>query len=192
VAKPRLYVFAGPNGSGKSTATAGVYKALESLPTHHINADEIAAKHHMTAYDAAVEAERQRREALVRGLSFVVETVKSTESKIDFLREAKLAGYHAHLEYLTTQESGINVARVRVRMLAGGRDVPAGKVAARYHRSMSLLKEAIGIVDTARIYNNSLERPTLIAEKTRDQRITLYPQPPPSAWKEERIRELVG
>jgi predicted ABC-type ATPase len=192
VAKPRLYVFAGPNGSGKSTVTAGVYTSLESLPTLYINADEIAAKRNMTAYDAAVEAERQRREALARGLSFVVETVMSTENKIDFLREAKLAGYHVHLEYLTTQDPDINVARVRNRMLAGGHDVPAGKVAARYHRSMSLLKEAIGIVDTARIYNNSLERPILIAEKTRDQRVTLYPQPPPSAWKEERIKELVG
>jgi predicted ABC-type ATPase len=192
VAKPRLYVFGGPNGSGKSTVTNRLYAALGSLPALYVNADEIAVKHNMTEYDAAVEAERQRREALAKGLSFVVETVMSTRNKIDFLREAKSAGYHVHLEYLTTQDPDINVARVRNRVLAGGHDVPTEKVVARYHRSMSLLKEAVEIVDTARIYDNSFERPVLIVEKTRDQRIIAYTQPPPSAWSEERIFELVG
>lgn len=191
MAKPRLYVFAGPNASGKSTVTNTAYAAFKSLPALYINADEIAVKHAMSAYDAAVEAERLRREAIAKGISFVMETVMSTRDKIDFLREAKSAGYHVHLEYLTTQDPDINVARVRNRVLAGGHDVPAEKVAARYHRSMRLLKEAIEVVDTARIYNNSLERPVLIAEKTRDQRFIGYPQPPPSIWSEERILELV-
>ena len=191
MAKPRLYVFAGPNGSGKSTVTTAVYKALQSLPALYINADEIAVQHNTSAYDAAVEAERRRREALLKGLSFVMETVMSTRDKIDFLREAKSMGYHVHLEYLTTQDPDINVARVRNRVLAGGHDVPAEKVVTRYHRSLSLLKEAVEIVDTARIYNNSLERPVLIAEKTKDQRIIAYPQPPPSTWSEERILKLV-
>jgi predicted ABC-type ATPase len=188
---PRLYVFAGPNGSGKSTVTNGLYARLGSLPALYINADEIAAKHGMNPYDAAAEAERQRKEALSKGLSFVMETVMSIFDKVDFLGEAKSAGYHVHLEYLTTQDPDINIARVRNRVLAGGHDVPAEKVSARYRRSMDLLKEAMEIVDTARIYNNSLERPVLIAEKTRDQRIIAYPQPPPSTWSEEKILKLV-
>jgi predicted ABC-type ATPase len=191
VAEPRLYVFAGPNGSGKSTVTNGLYTRLDSLPALYINADEIATKHNMNPHDAADEAERQRKEALLKGLSFVMETVMSTRNKIDFLRKAKSAGYYVHLEYLTTQDPDINIARVRNRVLAGGHDVPAEKVSVRYHRSMSLLKEALGIVDTARVYNNSFERPILIAEKTRDQGIIAYPQPPPSTWSEEKILDLV-
>jgi len=119
-----------------------------------------------------------------------METVMSTRSKIDFLKDAKSVGYYVHLEYLMTQDPDINVARVQTRVFAGGHDVSAEKVITRYGRSMGLLKEAIEIVDSARIYNNSFENPILIAEKKGGQLIA-YPQPPPSVWNEERILELV-
>jgi predicted ABC-type ATPase len=164
---------------------------MARLPTLYINADEIAAKRGISAYEAAVKAEKLRKEALAKQVSFVMETVMSTSAKVNFLREAKSAGYHVHLEYLTTQDPDINVARVQTRVLAGGHDVSAEKVKARYERSMGLLKEAIEVVDSARIYNNSLENPILIAEKKGDQLIA-YPQSPPSLWTEEKILELVG
>jgi predicted ABC-type ATPase len=191
MARPRLFVFAGPNGSGKSTVTGALYGVLKSLPTLYINADEIAAKRGISDYEAAVEAETLRTGALSKRVSFVMETVMSTRSKIDFLKDAKSVGYYVHLEYLTTQDPDINVARVQTRVLAGGHDVPAEKVITRYEKSMALLKEAIEIVDSARIYNNSFENPILIAEKKADQFIA-YPQPPPSIWNEERILELVA
>jgi predicted ABC-type ATPase len=190
--EPRLYVFAGPNGSGKSTATNALYAAFKSLPALYINADEIAITRGMNIRDAAAEAARQRNEALSKHLSFVMETVMSTYDKVEFLREAKSAGYHVHLEYLTTQDPEINAARVSTRVEAGGHEVPTEKVLSRYARSMDLLREAIAAIDTARVYNNSFDRPVLIAEKTRDGRIVAYPQPPPSIWSEERILLLIG
>lgn len=123
---------------------------------------------------------------------FAMETVMSTPDKIKLMREAKAAGYHVHLEYITTQSPAINLDRIRNRVLDRGHNVPEGKTLARYDRSMKLLPKAIKTADTARIYNNSLERPLLIAEKTTNQGVLIYPQEPPSRWDEQKIMKLIG
>ena len=132
---------------------------LQRLPTLYINADEIAEQENINAGEAAVKAEERRARALRAGVSFVMETVMSTPSKLDFMKEAKARGYRVHLEYITTQNHRINLDRVRSRVQKGGHDVPEEKITARYKRSMDLLPEALKITDTARVYNNSFEVP---------------------------------
>ena len=60
-------------------------RGLDPLfPPLFINADDIAKKDKLSAYEAAVEADRRRNDAILRRLSFATETVMSTETKIDF------------------------------------------------------------------------------------------------------------
>jgi predicted ABC-type ATPase len=189
---PLLIVFAGPNGSGKSTLAEEMRARDPGFPSLYINADDIARKQKIGPREAAVEAARRRAEALARNVSFATETVMSTVEEIDFLKDAKRAGYEITLLYITTQSRKINLKRIQTRVKMGGHDVPPDKTSSRYDRSMTFLAEALKIVDVATIYNNSFEHPLLIVEKTRDGQLVLYPQEPPSIWNVERIRKLVG
>lgn len=190
--KPLLVIFAGPNGSGKSTITDAARRYSEGFPSRYINADIIAREHHIGAYEAALEAARQRETSIAKRQSFAMETVMSTPEKIDLMRIARQQGYHVHLEYITTESPVINLDRIRNRVVDGGHDVPEEKTVSRYDRTMSLLPKAIKTADTARVYNNSFENPVLIAEKARDQKILIYPQPTPSRWNTEKIIRLLG
>jgi predicted ABC-type ATPase len=189
---PLLIVFAGPNGSGKSTLAEEMRARDPGFPSLYINADDIARERKIGAREAAAEAARQRAEAVAHKVSFATETVMSTVEKIDFLKDAKRAGYEIALLYITTQSRNINLKRIQTRVKMGGHDVPPDKTSSRYDRSMTFLAEALKIVDVATIYNNSFEHPLLIVEKTRDGQLVLYPQEPPSIWNVERIRKLVG
>lgn len=189
---PLLIVFAGPNGSGKSTLAEEMRAHDSGFPRLYINADDIAREKKMGPREAAVEAARQRAEAVARRVSFATETVMSTVEKIDFLKSAKRAGYEIALLYITTQSRKINLKRIQTRVRMGGHDVPPDKTSSRYDRSMTFLAEALKIVNVATVYNNSFEHPLLIAEKTKDGQLVLYPQEPPSIWNVERIRRLVG
>ena len=164
----------------------------EGFPSIYINADDIARERNIGAYEAALEAVRQREACIANGQSFAMETVMSTPEKIDFMREAKRQGYHIHLEYVTTQSPTINLDRIHNRVLDGGHDVPEEKTLSRYDRSITLLPEAMETADTARVYNNSFENPLLIAEKTENHQILVYPQPSPSRWNAEKIMKLIG
>jgi len=190
--KSLLIVFAGPNGSGKSTLVEEMRARDPGFPSLYINADDIAREKNVGPREAAVEAMRQRAVAVARRESFATETVMSTVEKIDFLKDAKRAGYKIALVYITTQSRKINLKRIETRVKTGGHDVPPEKTASRYDKSMAFLADALGIVDMATIYNNSFENPLLIAEKTKDGRLVIYPQEPPSIWNVEHIRKLVG
>ncbi len=190
--RPLLLVFAGLNGSGKSTLAEALRANDPGFPSLYINADDIARVKKIGALQAAIEAARQRAEAIARKRSFATETVLSTHEKIDFLKEAKRAGYEIVLLYITTQSRKINVKRVETRVAMGGHDVPPQKTAERYDRSMTFLAEALKLADVASIFNNSFEHPLLIAEKTREGQLVIYPQAPPTIWSTERIRQLVG
>lgn len=161
--KPLLVIFAGPNGSGKSTITEQYFQDLTELL--YVNADVIAKEKGISSLDAAIEAARQRTEAIQNKQSFIMETVLSTREKIDFMIKAKAHGYHVRLMYITTQSSSINVDRVHNRVSKGGHSVPVDKTVSRYEKSMNLVAEAANIADSAFIFNNSFENPVIIAEK---------------------------
>ncbi len=155
---PVLHVLAGPNGAGKSTFFTKVLGPATCLP--FVNADLIAAEHWPDdtaahAYDAAALAQQVREVLIAARESFVAETVFSHESKVDFVRAARAAGYHTTLHVLLVPEDGA-VARVADRVAnRDGHDVPEAKVRSRYRRLWGHVATAIAIVDTAYVYDNT-------------------------------------
>ena len=96
---------------------------------------------------------------------FTFETVLSDESKLEFMRMAKDAGFKVYLYYVALASPEMNVARVHSRVLQGGHDVPKRKIVQRYERTMSNLFEAMRIADNVYLFDNSYQDPVLIAQK---------------------------
>jgi predicted ABC-type ATPase len=162
-AAPRLVVIAGPNGSGKSTIT-DLHRQLQDLPPAYVNADEIAKKLGIDAYQAAALADTQRKDLLEHRTPFAFETVLSHPSKLAVLSKAHQAGYDITLVYVGTEDPKINLQRVASRVLSGGHDVPGNKTVARWHRSMELLAPAVQRADASLIYDNSGTKPFVAAQ----------------------------
>jgi predicted ABC-type ATPase len=163
VSDPVLHLVAGPNGAGKTT----LYRRVIEPVTHllFINADQIAhtrwpGEELEHSYDAAAVAAAARNECLAQRQSFATETVFSHPSKVALLRAANDAGYRTYLHIVLIPES-LAVARVAERVADGGHQVPEDKVRGRYARLWGHLAIAIGVVNEARVYDNSDPRTPL-------------------------------
>ncbi|MBK6691480.1 MAG: zeta toxin family protein [Myxococcales bacterium] len=160
---PVLLVIAGPNGAGKTTITGRLREEKWSDNVEYLNPDEIARDQFgdWNSPDAVLKAARwteaRREELLVAGFGIAFETVLSTESKIDFLLRAKVAGYFVRVFFIGTSDPRINAARVAGRVMEGGHSVPIDKIVARYIKSLANLGPSIQIADRVYIYDNSIE-----------------------------------
>ena len=127
----------------------------------------------MNSYYASVLADFLRRKALESSKSFSFETVMSAPDKVDLLREAQAVGYRTYIYYIATEDPAINIQRVKNRVAEGGHDVPEEKIVLRYHRSLSLLREAIRYTYRAFFFDTSEEESWYFAEATNGTSIEL-------------------
>jgi len=162
----RLDLIVGPNGAGKSTFVEFVLAGRRpGVP--FVNADVIAAERWPDdpaghGHDAALAAERIRDELIEMGEAFIAETVASHESKVGLVRRARQAGYHVHLLVIAVPEE-LAVVRVRLRVEAGGHDVPEDKIRARHRRLWDNVAAMIELADSAEVFDNSGSRPQTVA-----------------------------
>lgn len=177
-------IIAGPNGSGKSayfkharenallTGDDGPYlcgdDVVLQLKKLGVNLDENALN-----FEAQQIIFKKRREFMLKGISFVYETVCSHPSHLDFYRELKERGYKIILIYIATDNADINVSRVAKRVECGGHDVPVDKIRARYNRCLQIYPQLFNLSDEAHVYDNSLQL-DLCMKKTIDGRIEVY------------------
>ncbi len=137
----------------------------------------------MNSYYASVLADLLRRKLLASSISFSFETVMSAPDKVELLREARSCGFRTYLYYVATEDPAINVARVKNRVAEGGHDVPEGKIVARYHRSLALLREAIRHTNRAYFFDTSEEESRYVAEITDGVKIDLKGDEMPNWFK---------
>jgi predicted ABC-type ATPase len=157
--RPIIIALAGPNGAGKST----FYEAfLQPAGLRFLNADDIARTVGVEAYDAASVTNALRVELTTRRESFVFETVFSDPvgDKVQFLAVAAKSGYTVALLFIGLDSAATSNARVALRVLQGGHDVPPDKIRARYERTLANLARAIRELPYVYVYDNSdLARP---------------------------------
>ncbi len=113
----------------------------------------------------AILADDQRKQALAGHGDFAFETVMSTQGKLAMFDEARNKGYDVDMVFVTTESSLINRQRVLNRVQEGGHAVEPEKIVERYNRAMGMLPAALGMVDTASVYDNSYSHPVLVATK---------------------------
>ena len=79
----------------------------------------------------------------------------SHPSKVEFMRQAKAAGYFVVLYFVGVEDHAISIARVADRVGMGGHDVPEAKIRSRYENSMRLLADAAETADRVYVFDNS-------------------------------------
>lgn len=187
---PVLHLLVGPNGAGKST----LYEVMVGPATHleFVNADLIALERwpdeaFERSYDAAVAAAARRAELIEDRTSFVTETVFSHGSRLELVQSAADAGYLITLHVVAVPEE-LAVARVRARIEVGGHPVAEDRIRARFHRLWPLVGEAIGLVESAILYDNSRSKPSFRVIAT-FQRGLPVGAPDWPVWAPEPLRE---
>lgn len=161
--KPALLMIAGPNGSGKTTVTVRLREEQWSEGIEYLNADEIARDRFgdwnapASVLNAARWTTDRREELLASGKGIALETVMSTDEKIEFLSRAKDAGYFIRVFFIGTSDPDINAARVARRVQAGGHSVPIEKIVSRHVRAVANLVPAISLADRIYVYDNSID-----------------------------------
>ena len=165
--KPVFYLLAGPNGAGKST----LYTALVQAGTIPASAEFVNADLHETAHlqhiadpqarseEARQWADARRAELLGLGQSFVSETVFSHESKLALIEEAQRLGFFVMLLVVCLDDPQRLLARVAGRVSEGGHAVPAGRILARYPRTLANLAVAVRLADAAILYDSQDVKP---------------------------------
>ena len=166
--RPVIVVIAGPNGAGKSTFY-DTHIAQSEL--FFVNADIIALKSELSAYEAAEVAGQMRDNFVARRESFVFETVLSDPvgDKIDFLERAVAVGYTVVFFFVGVESAAISHNRVRMRVSQGGHAVPRGKLDTRYPRTMANLARAVRTLPSVFVFDNGdLQQPYRLLAEYRD------------------------
>ena len=159
--RPAMIVIAGPNGSGKTSLTSRLLLHEWLRDCVYINPDEIAQERFgdWNSPDAVIKAAQEaasiRENCLAQRKNFVFETVFSAVDKLDFLRRGMECGYFVRLFFIATSSPVINAARIAVRVMKGGHDVPITKIISRYTKSIANCATGVAFVDRAYIYDNS-------------------------------------
>jgi len=176
---PNLVVIGGPNGAGKSTT------ALEIIPKslnikEFINADAIAKG--LSPYnidDVKFQAGRimlnRMHELAVKNVDFALESTLSSRSLAKFLMQCKENGYQIILLYFWLKEITLAIQRVKYRVKSGGHDIPVDTIKRRYKKSrLNLLDIYLPIADTWTIFDNSGNKPVIVASGEHLQHKTVY------------------
>lgn len=156
----RLDLIAGPNGAGKTTLFERVI-APDRPGLPFVNADRIARERFPRreverAYEAAEIAAAARIALIDARLDFCTETVFSHESKVELVTTAAAAGYDVVLHVVMIPLE-LSAPRVAARVAAGGHDVPANKLAARYERLWPNIVAAVPRCHRVVFYDNAID-----------------------------------
>ncbi len=162
---------------------------LESKGLVFINADQIArnlnaddAEGH--SYEAATAAMTLFKKFINEGRSFCYETVFSHPSKVEFISQAKAAGYEVILVYIHLV-GDLHELRVMQRVSGGGHNVDRDKIRPRVKRTLQLVKAAAPLVDELLLFDNSsAEQPFLTIVHRKGDMLDTYVAPMPE-WAVE-------
>ena len=130
---------------------------------------------------------------ILHGKSFSLETVFSSEKKLELIKTAKLCGYRVYLYVIATETPVINRERIEDRVADGGHDVPYQKVAERYPKSLKNIASAIKSVDRAFFWDNSSINTAFIASYDAESetiKMQVSPEETPQ-WFKTRILDFL-
>ena len=179
---PKLLIFAGPNGSGKSTVTKKIHPV-----GLYVNADDIKKMLSCSDLEAAQKADDIRFRLLDSRKDFTFETVLSSHKKIEFVAEARAAGYQIQIIFVLTKSSAINVERVRNRVKNGGHPVPEDKIVSRFKRSLGNIPALTRLAHRMLVFDNTGECPVLLCEAS-GEAVTIVES---ESWSKREILDLL-
>jgi predicted ABC-type ATPase len=176
--KPRLLFVAGPNGSGKTTITKRIVAHEWARDILYVNPDEIAEQKFggwnepKAILAAAQDAAKLRHAAIADGQDLMFETVFSGPDKLQFITDAKRAGYFIRGFFINTSDPAINAGRIARRVMEGGHTVPIEKIISRYSKSLANFAAILPLLDRGYVFDNSIDNvPAKLLFRTEDGKI---------------------
>ncbi len=176
-----LYIIAGCNGAGKTTASFTILPEIINCK-EFVNADEIAKglspfQPEKVAFESGRIMLTRINELLKENKSFAFETTLSTKSYKGKIEKAKQNGYTITLLFFWLQNIELAKERVKIRVLEGGHNIEPLIIERRYINGIkNLFNIYLPIVDGALIFDNSVGRHELLAQKTVDGNLTITNQ----------------
>lgn len=160
--RPTLLVLAGVNGAGKSSVAGA---AIRSQGLDYYNPDEATARFLATgmapgeANAAAWQYGRRALErAIAQGRNFALETTLGGNT-IPALIAKACDSHDVILWFVGLDSPERHLARIASRVAAGGHDIPADKVRARWDGARRNLIRLLPGLYEFRLYDNSHEQP---------------------------------
>lgn len=175
---PNLYIISGCNGAGKTTASFTVLPDMLQC-REFVNADEIAkGLSPFNPENVAIEAGRlmlvRIKELLCEGKDFAFETTLATRSYVNLIRRAHEKGYYVTLVYFWLETPELAIRRVRMRVEAGGHNIPEDVIRRRYvHGIRNLTELYTPLCDYWIMVDNSCSPFRIIAKGKRNETITV-------------------
>jgi predicted ABC-type ATPase len=168
--KKDMYIIAGCNGAGKTTASYTILPEILNCK-EYVNADEIArGLSPFQPETMAIEAGRimfkRIDDLLDSDKNFAFETTLSVKSHKNTICRAKDKGYNVYLLFFWLQTIDLAKQRVHARVIEGGHDIAEDVIERRYLRGIKNLFDIyMPLADVVMIFDNSENKPKLIAEK---------------------------
>jgi predicted ABC-type ATPase len=171
--KPKAFIFAGANASGKSTFITHLLNN-NILNGEYINPDNILFEKKLGYTKENYlsigfpEAERRRNDAVEHNKDFIMETVFSTDGKVNFVEDLLEKGYHVTVFFTGTSSHYTNAIYLTARVEGGGHDVPIAKLITRREKGFKNIAKFISRNICLIFVDNSVieEPPTIVSSYT--------------------------
>lgn len=166
-----LYIIAGCNGAGKTTASFTILPEILNCK-EFVNADEIAKglspfQPEKISFEAGRIMLKRINELLISNGNFAFETTLATKSYKTKVIDAQNKKYTVTLLFFWLQNVELAIERVKTRVIEGGHNIETEVIKRRYINGIkNLFQIYLTIVNEVMIFDNSGEKPELIAEKT--------------------------
>ncbi|KJU86984.1 Zeta toxin [Candidatus Magnetobacterium bavaricum] len=175
-----MWIIAGPNGAGKSSFVGDFLVDIGHRNLLKLNADERtielrkkfpAALQDTLNLKAAIEIDKTVECCIKSRVSFVVETVLSSQKYRDDVLAAKEAGFKIGMIYISLYPPELSPQRVSERVAKGGHNVRAEKAIERYRKSHEQLSWFAPQADVFMAFDNSLKdgSPVLLASRVNNE-----------------------
>jgi predicted ABC-type ATPase len=156
-----IYVLAGPDGAGKSSiggamirASGGDYYNPDEATARLAVANPLISPAELNALAWRIGRDRLRAAIATRSV-YAFETTLGGDTITDILLRAAENGMPIHLWYVALESAEAHIARVRACVAAGGHDIPAATIRARYNRSRLNLIRLLPVAASVRLFDNS-------------------------------------
>lgn len=159
--QPIAFIFAGANASGKSTFISTLYQcgilSGEFVNPDKILKEELQLPETKENYEKAfVIGEERRNTCMLEKKDMVVETVYSTQDKINFVKRLKDHGYQVTMVFTGVDSVQVNALYLLDRVIKGGHDVPLRKLVDRRVRSFDNMAKSLHLFDCAVFVDNTV------------------------------------
>jgi predicted ABC-type ATPase len=160
---PAIFVSAGVNGAGKSSITG---ELIRTTGLQYFNPDEAAKRIRVQQSCSVEEANslawqegKQHLDTAIRDrLSYAFESTLSGDTIPALLIKAAEAAIPVVIWYTGLATPEQHIARVRMRVEAGGHDIPEALIRQRWDRSQQNIVKLLPHLTELRVFDNSVER----------------------------------